>query len=221
LPCDGGCMSDRVLLIDTDLLVLLGASGTLPVVLEVLGFELEQTRRLAAASSQLSRGRRFKETYPGPALQAALRIARTIEPCLDVPREPAWLDALKRVSGIDDGEASFLAILAEHAGWYLTTGDKRALIALARHDDLSEIRERIAGRVICLESLLRMLVRRRGAGVVAEAFAPVRTHKTVGILLSEPQVRSDEVCLAGIDSYLNALKSQVGEGFLWTPPELE
>lgn len=210
-------MSDRLLLIDTDMLVLLGGSGTLGEVLQSLDFEPEQSRRLAAATRQFQRGRVFKDTYTATVLQAALRTAHAIAPLTERPANPAVFDALARVSGIDLGEAELFALLAEHKGYYLTTGDKRALVALATREELGELRQRVAGRLICLESVLKLLVDRNGAKVTAQAFRTLRTHRTIGVLLSDPQARSDEVCRQGIDSYLNDLIRKTGKDFLYLP----
>ncbi|NOT01772.1 MAG: hypothetical protein HOP29_14220 [Phycisphaerales bacterium] len=210
-------MSDRLLLIDTDMLVLLGGSGTLADVLSSFDFEPEQCRRLAAATEQLRRGRVFKDTYPATVLRAVLRAADGIVSLTEPPANPTALDALASISGIDLGEAQLFAMLAEHDGYYLTTGDKRALVTLATSTKVAEIRGRVAGRVICLESILKLLVRRNGANATAQAFRDLRTHRTVGVLLSDTQARSDQVCLHGIDSYLNDLIQRTGEDFLYQP----
>lgn len=210
-------MSDRLLLIDTDMLVLLGGSGTLGDVLHSLNFEPQQTRRLAAATQQFQRGRAFKDNYTATVLQAALRTAHAIAPITARPADPAAFDALARVSGIDLGEAELFALLAEQDGYYLTTGDKRALAALATRKEVVEIRQRVAGRLICLESVLRLLVDRNGAEATAQAFRPLRTHKTIGVLLSDLQTQSDDACRQGIDFYLNDLIRVTGDGFLHLP----
>lgn len=210
-------VSQRVLLVDTDVLVLLGASETLPTVLEKLGFKTDEVRRLAAATSQLERGARFKATYSGAALQAALQTARTITPLLQPPADASLVDGLAAVSGIDLGEAELLALLSEQDGYFLTTGDKRALIAVATNPLAAAVRDRVRGRLICLESLLKLLVQTRGAKSVAQAFAGLMTHRTIGVLLTEPQVRSDEICLEGIESFLRDLVRATGEGFLFLP----
>lgn len=210
-------MSDRLLLIDTDMLVLLGGSGTLDEVLAALDFEPQHSRRLAAATHQLQRGRAFKDNYRATVLQAALRTAHAIAPLTERPVDPAILDALAGVSNIDLGEAELFALLAEHEGYYLTTGDKRALVALATREELTELRQRVAGRIIRLESVLKLLVDRNGAKKTAQAFRTLRTHRTIGVLLSDPQARSDDVCRQGIDSYLNDLNRKTGGGFLFLP----
>ena len=210
-------MSDRLLLIDTDMLVLLGGSGTLGDVLAALDFEPHQSRRLDAATHQFQRSRAFKDNYRATVLRAALRTAQTITPLTERPADPTMLDALARVSDIDLGEAELFAMLAEHEGYYLTTGDNRALVALANHEELAGLRQRVAGRLICLESVLKLLVNRNGAKATADAFGAISTHKTISVLLSGPQTRSDDVCRQGIDSYLAALIQKTGEGFLYLP----
>jgi hypothetical protein len=210
-------MSDRLLLIDTDMLLLLAGSGTLDDVLQSLGFEPQQTCRLAAATQQFQRGRVFKDSYTAPVLQAALRTALAITPLAERPVNSVVFDALALVSDIDLGEAELFALLAEHDGYYLTTGDKRALVALATREELAELRQRVAGRLICLESVLKLLVDQNGAKATAQAFRTLRTHRTIGVLLSDPQARSDDVCLQGIDSYLNDLIRKTGGDFLHLP----
>ena len=66
-------MPDRLILIDTDMVVLLGGSGSLPDALQSLEFAPAQARRLAAATAQLQRGKAFKDNYTAVVLQAALR----------------------------------------------------------------------------------------------------------------------------------------------------
>ena len=210
-------MPERVLLIDTDMLVLLGGSGTLRATLDLLGFEAGQARRLPAAPYQMARGRLFKDSYAAPVLQAALRAADTIAPLSEQPSDPDVLDRLASESGIDPGEAVLFALLSEHEGCFLTTGDNRALETLATQGNVAEVRKRVAGRIICLESVLKLLVARNGARTTATAFGALRTHRTVAVLLSEAQARSDAVCLAGIDSYLDDLVRRTGEGFLYLP----
>src|SRR3989337_3513669 len=91
-------MPERLLLIDTDVLVLLGASMTLSLVREPLGFREEQGRRLPAATWQLERGKPFQETYTGPALRSALEVARRIHSLIGFPGDVDLLEALNRAS---------------------------------------------------------------------------------------------------------------------------
>lgn len=210
-------MPERLLLIDTDMLVLLGGSETLSIVLDLLGFRMDQARRLAAATCQLQRGRRFKDAYPAPLLQSAFRTAGMIAPITEPPRDLELADRLARVSAIDPGEAQLFALLAEHPAYYLTSGDKRALTAVGQERELSGLRERIRGRIICLESILKLLVMKSGAAAIGAAFEVLRRHKTLSVLLSATQTKDDQTCLQGIDSYIKDLVTQTGHGFLHLP----
>ena len=172
---------------------------------------------MAAASRQFQYGRVFKDNYAATVLQAAVRTAHAITPLTERPVDLASIDALALISGIDLGEAELFALLAEHDGHYLTTGDSRALVALAVREEVAELRQRVAGRLICLESVLKLLVDRNGAKATAQAFRALKTHRTIGVLLSDPQARSDDVCLKGIDSYLNDLVQRTGSDFLYIP----
>lgn len=211
-------VSERLLLIDTDVLVLLSASGTLEAAIQMLGFDLANARRLPAAISQLERGSRFREDYPATALRTALRQARRIQPVTTIPEHAANLDLLSAVSGIDYGEAQLFAMLAENPSHLLTTGDKRGLIALACDPSLATLRSRVAGRVICLETVLRLLVDADGAASIGEPLtAAAPQHKTLQVVFSPVNMTDTARCLAALDTYIADLEQQVRSDFLYKP----
>ena len=116
------------------------------------------------------------------------------------------------------GKRSCSALLAENRSWLLTTGDRRSLVALATHPDLGGVCANLAGRLVCLETLIWLLVVNDGLEKTATAFAPVReTNQKLEVIFSERNVTNLENCLAAIDSYLLSLRREVGESLLYEP----
>ncbi len=205
----------RLLLIDTDVFVLLAAAGLINRVAELLGFEIDHIRRLYPVEHQLTRGKKFREKYPQAVRDTALRAARAIIPLTDRPEDDSLLQRLV-VTDIDEGEALMFALMAENSSWFLATGDRRALVALSKNKDLTKLRASLAGRLVCLEMMLRKLVRADGVEKIAAAFAPVRDCDTkLRVVFSEANATSLDGCLEGIDSYLAGLRREVDQNLLY------
>lgn len=204
-----------LLLIDTDVFVLLAAAGLIDRVAELLGFEPSQVRRLYPVENQLTRGRSFKDRYPEVVRQTALAKAKLVTPLTDRPANDAMLQKLA-VSDIDEGEALMFALVAENPSWLLTTGDRRSLVALATNPDLKDVCGALAGRLVCIETVLRLLVVTDGVEKIAAAFASVReTNQKLRVIFSEANATNLDSCLEGIDSYLAALRREVGDHLLY------
>ena len=72
-------MTERLLLVDTDIFVLLAGAGVLMQALAGLGFAARDVRRFPALEAQLTRGRSFREKYTEAARSLALRACAEID----------------------------------------------------------------------------------------------------------------------------------------------
>ena len=124
------------------------------------------------------------------------------------------MDRFVPVVDIDPGEALLYTSLVEHPTYAVLSGDKRSISALCAASELQAVREAVSGRVICLEQLLDELVAAHGADVIGQAFAPVRSHKTLSIVFTETTMTDQEQCRYAIGSYIRNLKVTVGDTFL-------
>jgi len=210
-------MSNPLLLIDTDVFLFLAASGLLHDAIALLGFDLPRARRLEPLDKQLRRGRSFLQ-YPEAFRRIALDEARTIAPLRDYPNESAAVQELALVEAIHPGEAFLFAVLAENPGHLLATGDKTSLIALATAPNLRSIRDSLAGRIACLETVVLGLLRTKGAPEIAAALTPLRSLNVVlqvvlslGIHTPGPQMEQY------LGHYIRDLEEQVGTDFLFKP----
>lgn len=119
------------------------------------------------------------------------------------------------VKDIDQGEAVILGSVAELPSSMMVSGDRRSLRALCEAPELHDIRDRLAGRIVCLEALLHALVDSHGATAIGRAFRPVSSHVTLRVVFTETNMGDEEQCRMAIDSYLRELEGWVGMGFLW------
>lgn len=120
---------------------------------------------------------------------------------------------------IDAGEAVLYALLAENPSYFLTSSDKRAMRTIAQQPPLAPIYTAVAGRVICLETLLLALVKQQGVTTIDRALTPVQPLNTVlRIAFSAQCLAQPDECLQALTHYQQTLISEVDASFLWQPP---
>ena len=206
------------LLVDTDIFVLLAGAGLLDRTAELLNCSPDDLRRLDPVTHQLRKSKKFLEKYSAEVRAAALQAARRVRPLTDRPVDDTLLQRLADIPDIEEGDAFLLASVAEHPSWLLTTGDRRAIIACATNPEARKVRKAVAGRIVPIETVLRLLVTTDGIGKIAPAFINVREYdKKLRVIFSEAGSTNLEHCLAGIDSNLRSLVRHVGDDFLYMP----
>jgi hypothetical protein len=134
-------MPERRLFVDSDIFVLLAASGSLPRVADLLGFSQEQLGRLAALPHMLRNGKSFRKKYFRKKYSQDVRdkasaVADAIPAITERPQDDERLQLLLSIKGIDEGEALLYGLLAESAHCWLTSGDKTAMRALVAQESL-------------------------------------------------------------------------------------
>lgn len=197
----------RILLLDTDLFVLMAGANLIVPALDALGCEAENTRRLDALPHMLRKGRLTRQ-YPKGVLEKA---AAWCERIGSVEKRPSVKLEKLLIEHVDPGEAQLLATVAELKDGLIATGDKRACEAVATAPSLSEIRSRLVGKVLCLESILALLVESVGFDAVANALVPVRaSNRTLRLLLPESSATDEDHFRAGLASYLEDMKRRAG-----------
>lgn len=208
-------MSERLLLVDSDLFVLFGAAGLLDDLAVALGFTPDEIRRLPALPHQLHKGRTFRR-YDESARQAAAARCDTALPLEERPADTATFGRLVSVDGIDEVEAFFFTTLAERSACLLTTGDNRSLVALGQAVDLRDVRDRVRGRIVPLEAALILLVRKFGASAIGRKLKPLAAvHRTIDIVFGTKEDFDDAEAVRQITSYLNSLRQSLSDDLLY------
>jgi hypothetical protein len=195
-----------LLLIDTDVLVLLAASGLLEQVTLSLGYASGQLRRLSAAPHQIRKSKSFRDQFGQEVLIKVEPIVEAISEA-EPPTDLILLDKLNSMDFIDEGEAQLMALAASQQASLLVTGDKRAVIALAESSAHSCI-DALQGRIVPLEATLLILLVKTQACDLRKAFSSVLQHKTLRIVLSENTTSNHEKCIEAVRSYYEDLRRQ-------------
>jgi hypothetical protein len=200
-------------LLDNDALSLLAAAGRLEDALALYGLEVAQAHRLPSVSYMLRR-KKIGTSWTDAARERATRDSAAIHVWDHVP-DADLTERLTGEVGIDPGEALYFASLAERPELAMMTGDRRALMALATAPDLRDVRERIAGRILCFEEILDALVEAHGARSIGESFAACRGHQTLMVAFTEVSMANDATCRSYIAVYHRELTVACGPGFLF------
>ena len=202
------------LLIDNDIFILLAGANLLEQAVGTIGFALEETCRLEALS-YIVRKHKKPSPLPPEIVERVIHACKTV-PVLSEAPDLELVQSLTNTPTVDAGEALLYALLAEHPGYLLTSGDKRAMNAIAQIQALGLIRAAVAGRVICLETLLLKVLEQHDIADVARALAPVLPQNvTLRSIFTPNNIRKPALCLEGLSAYQQALIAQVGAGFLW------
>lgn len=201
-----------MLLVDTDMLVLLIASGYLDQVAESLGFARDDIRCLPAAIHQVRRSASFRDTYGTDVLQRTVPQIEAVR-VIETAKDSALLEQLNDC--VDPGEAILIAAALEHDGSLLMSGDKRAVRALAARGPPACI-ETLRDRVVTLEAVLWLLLKKHAVSEVRNSFDCVIQHRTLRIVLSDSAVADGAECRSAVRSYFNELCREA-KGLLFNP----
>lgn len=201
------------LLIDNDIFILLAGSNLLIPAISILGFELTDVWRLEPLP-HIVRKKKSPVLSPKVADQV-------IQFCNEVPvvsDEPSaiFLEQLAAGADIDAGEAVLYALLAAQPSYLLASNDKRAMRSIATLDSLQTIRSLVAGRIVCLESLLIKLVKLYKVETIGKELEPVLPIDTfLRVAFSQNCIANPDECLNALHSYQERLVREVGKSFLW------
>jgi hypothetical protein len=154
--------------------------------------------------------------YPAEVRSRALDLCQQVAILESVPSA----DMIQAVQGLDSGEALLYGVAAENPCVYLASNDKRAMEQVATVEIYSTVRSGVAGRVVCMEQVVRRLIEDRGAGFVAKRFEALgESDKRIGSILSPARSGRPQDCLLAANSYLSGLKVKLGEDFLFHDTE--
>lgn len=208
------------LFIDNDVFILLAGCGLLNDLVEAFGVEQAQCFRLPTLPFVIRNNKKIAAQFSEEALESASAACEKVA-ALAEESDATIIRRLQEARGrvsdeiIDGGEAILFAALIRDSNSMILTGDKRSLRVFATSPELTDLRAEVAGRVLCLEKMLEVLVRQLGAAHVAEQLAAAPLHKTVRIIFSPGVLANPGDLETAITSYLSQLRGEVGTDFLY------
>ena len=199
------------LLIDNDIFIIIAGAKLLSSAISILGFDPANARRLYTLPHVVQK----KKIYSIDIIERVVKACEYVSAIVEAPDYTIYQQLGEEVK-IDPGEAILYALLAEHGSFFLTSKDKNAMRALTHAPSLQYIKSAIAGRVICLETILLMLIDRYGVERIGRALAPMLpTNVILGIALSPGCIGQPDECRTALSAYHRNLLNDVGSDFLW------
>lgn len=186
-----------ILALDVDITFKLYALGLFDEAIQALG-SMNDVRVLAQA--KYSNGSRMpakrRKSRIGRFGEAAVHSACTLfDSAKEIePGDKADIDKMAEIERIDPGEQALIASAAQDDTALMLTGDKNCIGALS-DPKISDIRDRLLGRIICLEGILIKLIETHG-------FACVRGRVI-------PRMQCDTAVCAAFGSGMLAMEANV------------
>ena len=119
-------------------------------------------------------------------------------------------------NNVDSGEALLVGLMLDQPTSVLLTGDKRALTEIGTNQALAAVAASLAGRVVCVEALLRLLVSTHGVASIGKAVDPIRSvNNVVRVCFTADCIADQAKCLVAIEYYFNDLDGATGGAMLW------
>lgn len=200
-----------VCFVDNDAILKLVACNLFWEAVTSLGLTQADLRVLSDAKYVFRKSRRVVQKYPQAIRDSAISI---VEGCTKIQPELSEELQILQIEGIDPGENLLISATRYEASFYLATGDKRCLTALAAEPQLAEIRQRLIGRVICLEQLILRLIYNQGFDLVLTKVLPAREYDTaLKAIFGSGERATQENVLQALEGYIEDLRKTT-EGLL-------
>lgn len=196
----------RVCFLDNDIILKLVACNLFSEAVRSLNLVESDLRVLSDAKYVFRNSRRIAKKYPLEIRESAILI---VERCQNI--QPELSEELRdlQIEGLDPGEMILISATKHEESFYLTTGDKRCITALANSTEpsLVAIKERLAGKLVCLEQLILKIINVEGFDVTLIKVLPVREYDKAlkAIFGSGERCTRDNVLMA-LEAYINDLR---------------
>lgn len=116
---------------------------------------------------------------------------------------------LQSVPGIDAGEAVLFSATAKTTEFWLVTGDKRSLRAIASAPSCVKIAKRISRRVLCLEQIILLIIERKGFDYVKNKIVPalaLEVDSAIRAAFGSGMEATKPNAVASLNGYIEELK---------------
>lgn len=204
-------MAASTLLIDSDIFVQLAGADVLEDSVTALGLNWTRCRRMPDLPGMLKAGWfNCSEAMKLKALGACRYVAA-------VEQRSGAREIKKLLLGaVDPGELLALAIMAEDRHALFLSGDLNWM-RIVNKPRFQAVRALIAGRILCLETILAILVERYGAAKLIDKFgAEPQKYQTLKIIFSQGMQTAESDIREAINSYKQDRQRQFGEDFFYS-----
>lgn len=108
-----------------------------------------------------------------------------------------------------DDELKLIVAASAETSFYFATGDKRCLRALTGITELATMREKLSGRVICLEQIIIKIIQVYGFEVVKQKIIPARScDKALQSAFGSGEKTEERNALKTLNAYISDIKQK-------------
>lgn len=161
--------------VDNDALLKLTACDLFGDAIAVLGVQPTNVRVLASAEFMIRRKKSIKQKHSEEVRTRAIALVKEFT---KVAADQANPFLSLQVPGLDPGELTLIHAAIAEPSFYLATGDKRCLRALVNTPELVTARQKLNGKVVCVEQLIAELIAVKGFEAVKQKVVPARDCDT-------------------------------------------
>jgi hypothetical protein len=196
---------------DTDILLKLSALDLVQETLQLLQLSEQDVYLLPSLPYRLRKpGRRLVSRYGREGIQRAQQFVQRAG-LVGFPYDESELDLLSGILDIDEGEALLYASTYALQEFWLLTGDKRSLAALAEAPNCQAIVARLSGKVICLEQIIVHILRSHPFEMVLNKVVPARECDTaIKVAFGSGNQTELSRAIDTLDEYIRELRAKTG-----------
>jgi len=196
---------------DTDILLKLSALDLVQETLQLLQLSEQDVYLLPSATHYLRKAdKRLIYRYGKEGVERAQKLAQQAK-FVGFYLEKSELELLSSVPDIDTGEALLYASTYALQEFWLLTGDKRSLTALAASPNCQPIAARLSGKVICLEQVVIHSLSSYPFEILLSKIVPARECDTaVKVAFGSGNQTNLSHAIGALDAYISELRAKTG-----------
>ena len=215
-------------LIDNDIIIELASYKLLGETMASfnLTYKDKAVRILPSASSYINSNSELRKKYKLETLQLAKSRAdnyEKINKSLIDQKEDSEYESLIAIENIDPGEALLVAATEYETDFYILTCDKKFLKALSR-SNLTNIKQRLYKRIICLEQLIIHLINHNDFNKVCLRIASSElSNCDIAEAFKNSKLTQKELALKTLEQRVKKLRDETGDLLIESlpPPPIE
>ena len=195
--------------VDNDILIKLAALDLFDDAFRVLGLKCSEIQVLPTAKYRLYVAKNQEKGIRRWGAEIHGRIVVLLSQVGEAPESPDPDDeqVLTDIIGVDPGEAILFSAASRLPDSWIVTGDKRSIAALASEPKCKAVVQKLAGRVICLEQVVRDTIDDLGfASVLPRLTTGVHQDRTLGFVFSSGILTQEKDARDGLKSYIENLR---------------
>lgn len=204
-----------LLFVDNDIIIKLGSAGLIQEIEKIFNTNASSIFILPTAKSYFSKSKKLKHKYSHEIIDKTLSIINNYSVIPDEYIDQERFITLSSIENVDSGEKVLFSITPLLKDFLILTGDKNAIIQLNNHPILEPIKNDLARKIVCLESILIKLLERYNFNSISEKItqSDFFGDTVIRLIFSQSNLTLENV-KNGLNSYYSDLRERTGV-LLW------